>query len=89
MSRKTYRRLTRYAVISALHFLLVVAAIVQLLGHWAWAPSLTVSALVMLVWSSGHFQTDVALNPALDELDRRRWRIALWCLLWTMTLYWH
>jgi len=51
-------------------------------------PSLTLAALVLLIWPTGHYQADVSLNPALDEIDRRRWRIALWCLLWSMTLYW-
>ncbi len=29
------------------------------------------------------------MNPALDEVDRNRWRIAVWCLPWSMTAYWH
>jgi hypothetical protein len=75
-------------VISALHLLLVLATLVGLLDAWTWGPTLTLAALIMLFWSTGHFQADVALNPALDEFDRRRWRVALWCLLWSMTLYW-
>lgn len=36
----------------------------------------------------GPFQAEVALNPVLDEDGRRRWRIALYVLPWSMTLYW-
>jgi len=28
------------------------------------------------------------MNPALDENERSRWRIALWLLPWSMTAYW-
>jgi len=50
-----------------------------------------VLALIWLVLlpAIGPFQAEVALNAVLDEAERRRWRIALYVVPWSMTLYWH
>lgn len=41
-----------------------------------------------MLWAWGAFQGHLALNPALDATARDRWRIALWILPWSMTVYW-
>jgi steroid 5-alpha reductase family enzyme len=84
VSDRSYRRLTRFAALSVVD--LVALAVAATLPGW--------DAGVTLIWllllpAIGPFQAEVALNPTLDEDDRRRWRIALYVVPWSMTLYWH
>jgi hypothetical protein len=56
------------------------------------SPDLSPLALVVgvpLLAAIGPFQAQVALNADLDEDARRRWRIALYLVPWSMTLYWY
>jgi hypothetical protein len=85
VSPRRYRRLTRYAVLAPIHLVLLLA--VLLLGIW---QLYAVSLLVWLffVWAAGQYQADLNFNPALDEAARARWRITLWLVPWTITVYW-
>ena len=86
VSDRSYRRLTRYAVWS------VVSLLVALAVTAASPESLWLIPIVMglpLLPAIGPFQAEVALNPVLDDEGRRRWRIVLYVLPWSMTLYWH
>jgi hypothetical protein len=85
VSDRSYRRLTRFAALSVVD--LVALAVAVALPGWGGAG-------VTLVWllllpAIGPFQAEVALNATFDEDDRRRWRIALYVVPWSMTLYWH
>ena len=85
VSDRFYRRLTRFAALSVVD--LVALAVAIALPGWG-------GAAVVLVWllllpAIGPFQAEVARNPAFDEDERRRWRIALYVVPWSMTLYWH
>jgi hypothetical protein len=81
------RRLTRYAAYSLLHLVVVITLVAGVLpAGWAGAVLLAVS--VPLLWAWGLFQADVAANPDLDEEGRMRWRILLWCVPWSMSVYW-
>ena len=85
MPAAQYARLTRYAAFAVVHLLLSVAAIA------AGGDGLRLVALVAalpFLFAWGHFQADVTLNPELDEPARTRWRNALWCLPWSIALYW-
>jgi hypothetical protein len=86
VSDRSYRRLTRFAA-GAMVNLLVVVAVSAAAPEWKLLVAL-VAALPLLP-AIGPFQADVALNPVLDEDGRRRWRIALYVMPWSMTLYWH
>jgi hypothetical protein len=85
VSDRSYRRLTRFAALSVAD--LVALAVAAALPGWGGAGLILV--WLLLLPAIGPFQAEVALNPALDEDDRRRWRIALYVLPWSMTLYWH
>lgn len=87
MSQDTHDRLTRYAIFSALHGLVVVAAVTGVFGT-NYHGMLLLSSLPLL-WAWGAFQGDLALNSGIDLAERNRWRIALWILPWAMTLYWY
>jgi len=87
LTRATHRRLTRYALYAAVHGAMVVIALTGVLGTIGGVVVLVAFLPLLLAW--GTFQADIALNPALDEVDRTRWRIALWCLPWSMTAYWY
>src|SRR4051794_21908064 len=88
MSTSSYRRLTRFAAFAVAHLALVLALLVGgVLAAQAGLVLLVASIPLLFAW--GSFQTDVALNPRLDEAERARWRIAMWLLPWTIALYWH
>jgi hypothetical protein len=85
VSDRSYRRLTRFAALSVAH--LVALAVAAASPGWGGAGVLLV--WLLLLPAIGPFQAEVALNPTFDEDERRRWRIALYVLPWSMTLYWH
>ena len=88
MTDRTYRRLTRFAGYTAVHLALVVGLLASPLPpDIAWLIILVLSVPLFLAW--GSYQADVAMNPALGEAARTRWRVALWCVPWSMALYWH
>jgi hypothetical protein len=85
--RRTFAsRLARYALFSALHGLVAVTAALGAFGAAAGPVVLALSLPLVFAW--GAFQADVAINPELDDTERRRWRIVLWCAPWSMTVYW-
>jgi hypothetical protein len=88
MSDRSYRRLTRYALLAlvTLPVVLVVAASPM--------PDQYAALVVLAMWlpfypAIGPYQADLALNTRLDENLRRWWRIALFLLPWSMAVYWH
>ena len=87
LSAHLYRRLTRYAAFAGLHGLVVVPLWFGVAHDGLGSVVLLVVSLP-LMWAWGQFQADVALNPWIDEPSRSRWRIALACLPWSMTVYW-
>jgi hypothetical protein len=81
MSRERYRKLTRWAVVSAITLpLLVVSA--------AWAGGVALLLLLLWLGAWGQYQADVTLNPNLDEVGRTRWRIGLWVTPFAIVVYW-
>lgn len=88
MTERLRRRLGRGAAVSVAHLVLLVALLVAGLtdSDVGWLVLLVAAVPMLLAW--GPFQTDVTLNPALDEPARTRWRVTLWCLPWCMALYW-
>jgi hypothetical protein len=87
MSERSYRRLTRYAALSALHLLLVVSLMVgRVPAGQAALAILVTSPFLVLAW--GPFQADIELNWQLDAVERARWRVATWLLPWVVALYW-
>jgi hypothetical protein len=86
MPDQTSRRLGRYALISILSLAAYLAALP--LGVASSGLALLVASVpFILAW--GPYQAEVALNPDFDDVDRRRWRIALYVLPWSMALYWY
>jgi hypothetical protein len=86
MPDQTSRRLGRYALISILSLAAYLAALP--LGVARSGLALLVASIpFILAW--GPYQAEVALNPDFDDVDRRRWRIALYVLPWSMALYWY
>ena len=79
-------RLARYAAFTLLHLVVVLAAL-ALGGHQTGLIVLVVSIPLLFAW--GHFQAHVAMNPELDEAGRRRWRVLLYVVPWSMSLYWY
>ena len=86
MSEATYSRLKRYAAFSVGHAVVVVAALAGLAGPQPGLVVLVTSIPLLFAW--GPFQADIALNPALDVAAQTRWRVLVWCLPWSMALYW-
>ena len=86
MSDRSYRRLTRWAVFAAFTLPTVLVGAGRPDGN-VWL--IAFAAWLLLLLAIGPYQADVALNPALDESDRRHWRIALFLFPWSMALYWH
>jgi hypothetical protein len=85
--RRLHSKLTRYATLAGLHGCVAVAA---LLGAFGPAGALVVAlASVPLFLGWGPFHADLATNELIDEPGRTRWRIALWLVPWTMTVYWY
>jgi hypothetical protein len=84
VTRKRYRRLTRFAAMAALDGTLLLLAI---FGPIPWAP---VSLLVLLLWlwAWGHYQADITLNPNLDDGGRLRWRVVLGLTPYGIVVYW-
>ena len=87
MTDTAYSRMRRYAVLSALHLVVVAAALAGLAGPNAGLVVLATSVPLLLAW--GPFHADIAMNPALDDVARTRWRVLVWCLPWSMAAYWH
>lgn len=87
MTQDTHDRLARYAIFSALHGVVFVAAMAGLWGNGAYWMLLVAS--LPLLWACGAFHGDLAMNEQVDEAERSRWRIALWFMPWSMTLYWY
>jgi len=87
MTARLQRRLRRAAICSALQAAIVLAAFAGVPYDAALVALVLVS--LPLLWALGPFQADVSLNTALDEDDRRRWRIALASVPGAMALYWH
>jgi hypothetical protein len=84
VSDRSYRRLTRYAALSAMSLVALAVALAL-----PWGGPAVVLIWLLLLPAIGPFQAEVALNGVLDEGERRRWRIALYVMPWSMTLYWH
>jgi len=83
---RTYTRLTRLAgfAVVDLVVILLALAIPGALAVWLVA----IASLAIYV-TMAPFQADVALNASLDDVERQRWRIALYLVPWATALYWH
>lgn len=86
MSDRTYTRLTRLAVFAVVDLAVILVAL-ALPGFVAWA-FVAVASLAIYI-GIGPYQADLALNASLEEVERQRWRIALYLVPWSMALYWH
>jgi hypothetical protein len=87
MSDRSYRRATRYALLSALQVVVLAAAALQPVGL---AASVALVALTIpLIWSWGFFFADVAMNEGLDERERLWWRVAFCVVPGGIALYWY
>lgn len=62
------------------------AAIAGAFGSIAGLVVLVASVPLLFAW--GAFQADLAMNAPVDEVARSRWRIALYLLPWSVTVYW-
>ena len=88
MSEHARRRFARYALFSVAHLVVVLIVVLTSLdGDVGGLVVLVVS--VPLLWAWGLFHADLTMNQDLDDRERTAWRIALWCVPWTMALYWH
>jgi hypothetical protein len=87
MSDRYHRRLRRYAGFSLVQ-LVVVAFVGGSDVSPAYATTVVLITSAPVFWAWGAFQADVAMNPRLQEGDRRRWRILLACLPGSMAFYW-
>jgi hypothetical protein len=84
---RLHAKLTRYALFSGLQACVVVAV---LLGDFGAAGVVVVMLTSLpLTFAWGPFHADLAMNERIDERSLIRWRIALWLVPWTMTLYWY
>jgi hypothetical protein len=81
-------RLRRYAICSAAQAIVVVVAVAAS-PLTPVAPAIGFVALLLLFWTWGPFQAEVALNPRFDDADRRRWRLWLACVPGTAGAYWY
>ena len=80
--------MARYAAFTTAHLVATVAVFAGLADFVD--PGLLLLALSLpLVFAWGLFHADLAMNPDLDDDERRRWRMVLWVLPWTMGLYWY
>ncbi len=80
-------RLARAAAFSLLQLLAVVAVVFGPVAASV-AGLVVLAASLPVVFTWGHVQADVAMNGALDEVERNRWRIAVWCVPGAVALYW-
>ena len=88
MSERARRRFARYALFSLVHLVIVALVVLTPLdGGLGGLIVLVVS--VPLLWAWGLFHADLTMNESLDDRERTAWRIALWCVPWSMALYWH
>jgi hypothetical protein len=85
--RRLHAKLTRYAVLAGVHGCVVVAALLGVFGSAGWFVVLLASVPLFFAW--GPFHADLATNELIDEPSLTLWRIALWLLPWTMTVYWY
>jgi len=85
MSARRYARLTRLAALSLGSVAVVLVA--RALGG-TFGLVLFVLAAVPVYLAIGPYQADLALNQSLTEDERRWWRVALFLLPWTMSVYW-
>jgi 4-hydroxybenzoate polyprenyltransferase len=79
LARAAFLSLLQLVVLVALVFLPDVAQVVGTIFLLAMIPFL-------FVW--GRVQADLAMNPLLDDVERTRWRIAVWCIPGAVALYW-
>lgn len=86
MTRVGYRRMKRYVAFMVVHAAVVALAVAGVFGDFGWLAVLVCALPV--VWAWGLFQADLALNGALQNAARDRWRIAFWLLPWSMAAYW-
>jgi hypothetical protein len=86
VSDRNYTRLTRLAVFAVVDLAVILVAL-ALPGFVAWA-FVAIASLAIYV-GIGPYQADLVLNDAVDEVERQRWRIALYLVPWSMALYWH
>lgn len=81
------RRLQRYAFLT-----LPLTGIVVLVLAGALPTSAGVLAILFaslpLLWAWGPYQGHLALNGALDGIEKNRWRIAFYLVPPSMALYW-
>ncbi|HEX8122270.1 MAG TPA: hypothetical protein VF549_13495 [Solirubrobacteraceae bacterium] len=80
-------RLARAALFSLLQLAAVLVAFF-LPGVAKAAALVLVVAAVPFVFVWGRVQADLAMNPMLDEVERNRWRIAIWSVPGAVALYW-
>ena len=81
MSRKRYRKLTRYAVLAAITGALMLPQILFTQG-------VSLLLLLLWLWAFGQYQADVSFNPNLDATGRLRWRIGLGFTPYAIVVYW-
>jgi len=86
VSDRTYTRLTRLALFAVVDLAVILVGL-ALPGFAAWAFVALASLAIYI--GIGPYQADLALNASLDDVERRRWRIALYLAPWSMALYWH
>jgi hypothetical protein len=86
VSDRNYTRLTRLAVFAVVDLAVILVAL-ALPGFVAWA-FLAIASLAIYV-GIGPYQADLMLNDSVDDVERQRWRIALYLVPWSMALYWH
>jgi hypothetical protein len=84
VTRKRYRKLTRYAVVAVLNGTVFVLAV---FGPIPW-EAVSLIVLLLWLWAWGQYQADISLNPNLDDAARLRWRIALGVTPYAIVVYW-
>ena len=80
-------RLERYAAWSVVQLVAVVAVVVAPVEEGI-ASIVVLAVTLPLVWAWGRYHADLALNAALDEAERNRWRLAIWFVPGAIALYW-
>jgi hypothetical protein len=80
-------RLRRYAIFTLAYSTVLVLLLAGVVPETVGFVFVVVFALG-LVWSWGAFLAHLALNDALDDVDRRRWTIAFYFVPPSMAAYW-
>ena len=88
MSHRYYARLRRYAVLSVVQVVVVIAAAVSVALSLV-SDIVFVLACIGIFWAWGPFQAEIALNERLDDTGRWLWRVVLVLIPGSMALYFH